>query len=263
MSKKLFLPLFFIRLLTSVYVESPFPHGLDFNQSKSIAVTSKALSPGFSLDSLSIQNNLLHEDLNYVLQCVLKVREGKVAAIVDTFSSEHTNWVWKIQEGDLPKNIVGQSRLDGGAVLTIFDYQKLRHSTDLFVASNILHEMVHAYITLYYRCDPFAARKDYPQIQAAWQRRNTFNYNDVQHREMERRFAGDIATALREYSKGVNLFVDDIVFSDLAWGGLNFWNNDKLSYDEKRRIHNRLLAELSNSQVGDEKPAGVAVFDRR
>src|SRR5687768_14731051 len=104
MSKQLFTVLFFFRLLIAVYAESPLPPGLDFKQSKSLAASSKVLGAGFSLDSLSIQNNLFHEDLNYVLQGVLKVREGKVAAIVDTFLSAHTNWVWKIQEGDLPKN---------------------------------------------------------------------------------------------------------------------------------------------------------------
>ncbi|HKH62374.1 MAG TPA: hypothetical protein VKA49_16140 [Flavitalea sp.] len=263
MLRQLSISVFFIRLIAAIYGGSASPGVPDLNQPETVAIISKEMNEVFSVDSLSIQNNLLHANLNNVLKIVLTTPEGKVAAIADTFSSVYTNWVWKIQEGVLPKNIIGQTRLDGDAVITIFDYAKLRHATDLFVASNILHEMMHAYLTLYYRCDPLAARKDYPKIQIAWQKRTAFNYNDAQHDEIERRFTGDIATALKAYSERVNLIVENTVFSDLAWGGLNFRNNDMLSDEEKERIHNRLLAELFNKQAGDEKPAGVSIAARR
>ena len=263
MLRQLSIPVFFIRFIAAIYLSSVSPRVHDLYRPDTVAILSKQTNEVFSVDSLSIQNNLLHGSLNNVLKIVLATREGKVAAIADTFSSVHTNWVWKIEEGVLPKNIIGQTKLDGDAVITVFDYTKLRHATDLFVASNILHEMMHAYLTLYYRCDPLAARKDYPKIQIAWQKRTTFNYNDVQHEEIEKRFTGDIATALKAYSERVNLIVENIVFSDLAWGGLNFRNNDLLTDEEKERIHHRLLAELFNKQFGEERPAGVPISARR
>ena len=263
MFRQLSIHVFFVRLMIVIYASSISSSATDLNYPEMVAINTKGLSEDFSFDSLSIQNNLLHGNLNDVLKIVLETREGKVAAIADTFSSVYTNWVWKIQEGVLPKNIIGQTRLDSDAVITVFDYEKLRHATDLLVASNILHEMMHAYLTLYYRCDPFAARKDYPKIQIAWQRRIGFNYNDVQHGEMEERFTGDIATALKAYCERVNLVVDTTVFSDLAWGGLDFLNNDKFTNEEKERIHNRLLAELFNRKVGQVKPAGVPIAARR
>ena len=263
MLKQFSISIFCLPLIAAIYVGNALPTFSISRQQSPVTAISKEVKTAFLFDSISIENQLLHRDLQNVLKSVLATREGKVAAIADTFSSVHTNWVWKVQEGELPKNIVGQSRLDGDAVITVFDYNKLRHATDLFVASNILHEMMHAYLTLYYRCDPYAARKEYPGIQTAWQKRRAFNYNDVQHEEIEKRFRADIAAALAGYSKLVNLNVDNSVLSDLAWGGLEFRNNDNLTQEDKVRIHARLLAELLNAEVGDERPAGVALTNRR
>ena len=263
MFKQFSISIFCLPLLAAIYVGNALPKFSISRQQSPVAAISKEVKTVFLFDSISIQDQLLHRDLQNVLKSVLATRQGKVAAIADTFSSIHTNWVWIVQEGELPKNIVGQSRLDGDAVITVFDYNKLRHATDLFAASNILHEMMHAYLTLYYRCDPYAARKEYPGIQTAWQKRRAFNYNDVQHEEIEKRFRADIAAALAAYSKLVNLNVDNSVLSDLAWGGLEFRNNDNLTQEDKVRIHARLLAELLNAEVGDERPAGVALISRR
>jgi hypothetical protein len=263
MLKQLYISILCMPLIAAIYEGNVLPKFSASKEQLAMTVIPIEVKTAFLFDSISIQNQLLHRDLQNVLKNVLATREGKVAAIADTFSSVHTNWVWRVREGELPKNIVGQSRLDGDAVITIFDYNKLRHATDLFVASNILHEMMHAYLTLYYRCDPLAARREDTKIQTAWQRRRAFNYNDVQHEEIEKRFRADIAIALKAYSKLVHLDVDNTIFSDLAWGGLEFRNNDNLTQEDKVRIHDRLLAELLNAEVGDERPAGVALISRR
>jgi hypothetical protein len=86
-------------LIAAIYTESVLPRAPHFRQPPMDTVISKEAKAALLFDSLSIHNQLLHQDLNEVLQRVLATREGKVAAIADAFSSVHTNWVWKIQGG--------------------------------------------------------------------------------------------------------------------------------------------------------------------
>ncbi len=71
---------------------------------------------------------------------------------------------------------------------------------------------------------------------------------------------GDISLALDEYAKIAGLDnIDEQIYTDLAWGGLDFENSAQLTMNVKQRIQNRLLAEQLNGQVGAEKPVGIQV----
>lgn len=203
-----------------------------------------------------IKDELGNKNLKQILADVLKIKEGKIGEIVSKFLGNTTYWVWIIDEDDLPENANGETQLMPDGVLTILDYHKLKIASNLSVARTIIHEMVHAYLTLYFRYDAENATRDYPAILNAWVTSTDPDYNEIQHDEIERSFIVEIALALDEYSGIVGLNdVDKYVYSDLAWGGLDFQNNTGLTREIKQRIENRLLAEQYNEPFGTEKPA--------
>lgn len=202
-----------------------------------------------------IKNELVDKNLKQILADVIKITKGKIGEIVSKFLSNTSHWVWIIGEDGLPKNVNGQTKLTFDGALTILDYDKLQNATNLSVARTIIHEMIHAYLTLYFKNDAGNASKDYPAILNAWVTSKAPDYNKIQHDEIERSFIVEIALALDEYSETVGLNnVDKYVYTDLAWGGLDFKNNIQLTADIKERIRNRLLAEQLNEAFGTEKP---------
>ncbi len=201
-----------------------------------------------------LQNNYLQQ----VLADVLEPKSSKVGEIIDKFLGANENWNWTLQESTLPANYNGTTQSLLGAVLTTLDGTKLTKATNLAVARTIIHELIHAYLTTYFEYDPVNAAKDYPQILRAWQAQKNPDYNEIQHDEIEKSFVEYIAIALKEYSENIGLSaIDDKVYSDLAWGGLDFKNNSRLSDEDKDRIQLRLSAEQLNMIFDDEAPVGI------
>ena len=179
--------------------------------------------------------------------------------IINLFTGANQNWNWTVQEGILPASYNGTTtQLLSGTVLTTLDGTKLTKATNLAVARTIIHELVHAYLTTYFRYDQVNASKDYPQILRAWQTQKNPDYNQIQHDEIEKSFVEYIAIALKEYSESIGLsYIDDTVYADLAWGGLDFNNNSRLSDEDKERIQLRLSAEQINMKFSEEAPVGI------
>ena len=156
----------------------------------------------------------------------------------------------------MPKNTNATTILMADGVLTTLDYNKLKGATKLSVARTIIHELVHAYLVLYFKFDGLSAIKEYPQIVAAWQAAPDPDLNDIHHTEMAVSFVDEMALALKEYGRSIGLNVDDSVYTDLAWGGLDFQNSGQLTAESKKRIQQRLNAELLNTTVFTTHPVG-------
>lgn len=211
-------------------------------------------------DTTGIKYELDHESLKEILQGVIKIKEGKIGEILNKFLSNTPNWTWIVSEGNLPDNVNGETELTSDGVVTILDFDKLEHATNLSIARTLIHEMLHAYLTLYFRYDPENANKDYPAILAAWITSKDLDYNKIQHDEIERSLLNNISSALDEYAKISGLKnIDEYIYTDLAWGGLDFQNSTQLTAYAKKRIQNRLLAEQLNKQFGTERPVGIKI----
>jgi len=203
-----------------------------------------------------IEDLLEHENLKEILSGLRMIHKGRIGAIMDSFSSANLNWVWKIREGSLPENVVAVTSMKGKDVETVLDSGKLEMSTNLFVASNLLHEMVHAYLCLYSRDNQVSACRDFPRVCAAWMNSRKFSLNSAHHEEMENYFIKDIAATLDVYSQNHHIEIDDEVCTDLAWGGLNILQSSHLSESDQQRILYRLAAELTNQVYGTVVPFG-------
>lgn len=210
-------------------------------------------------DTIGIKDKLRQKSLKQIFANVLQIKEGKIGAIIQKFQSNTPYWVWMVQEGTLPKNVNAKTQLTSEGTLTILDYDKLKKATNLSVARTIIHEMVHAYLTLFYRLDPVQARVDYPDIYIKWQINKNFDYDQLQHEEIENKFLDDFTAALKEYGSDTELNISDAVYADLAWGGLDFKNSNQLTEIAKERVQDRLIAEQLNRRSGTENPAGIKI----
>jgi hypothetical protein len=255
-----------IAALLLSFAFAPASMARNANEIKQAGYTSEKNTVTASRQIISITtgvvNDLYQESLQHILGNVLEIKSGKIGSIIQKFESNTPNWLWIVQEGLLPENNNGTTQLSEAGVTTILDFDKLQQATNLSIARTIIHEMVHAYLTLYFRFESINANKDYPQILEAWIQSEEQDYNKIQHDEIERSFVNDIALALVEYAATAGLTdVDEQVYTDLAWGGLDFQHNSQLTGTERERIQNRLVAEQLNKRSGTANPAGFKIVD--
>ncbi len=184
---------------------------------KEQAYVSDAVTVQTHSDVTGIKDELEDQSLKEILAGVLVIKEGKIEKIIK-FLSSTSHGIWIIREGALHESINGQTQLTASGVLTILDFDKLRDGTNISVARTVIHEMIHAYLTLYFRYDAINANRDYPAILNAWTTTKHPDYNKIQHDEIERSFISDISLALDEYAKiaGLNN-IDEQIYNDLAW----------------------------------------------
>ena len=222
-----------------------------------------------SLDNLladfdnRIQDSLEHQCLKDVLDTIKKIKEGKIAEIIQQFSGEVPNWRLTLKEGYAGgNNAQTDPFFTNGSISITFDYTKIGRGTDLAVARTMMHESVHAYLVAYFINDPTTAQKDYTQLFEDYITKKYPTWGDAQHEEMGRSFVDQIALALKQFGQKRGYNIDDQIYHDLAWGGLyNDYSGvaafNKLTPFEKERIRNRNAAENSNTTRDTEVPVGI------
>lgn len=206
---------------------------------------------------IRIRDGLRHESLKQILAGIKKLQEGRVGEIVRKFAGADSNWVWVVREATLPRHVNAVTDpMPIGAVTTL-NYSNLKGATRLSVARTLIHELVHAYLLLHFRYEGLEAIEAYPRMAAAYRAVVPApNLNEVHHREMAVSFVNEIAIALREYGRGIGLKVDDSVYWDMAWGGLDFPKNNQLAEENKVRIQQRLHVEQFGIPVYSMYPVG-------
>ncbi|TDS11753.1 hypothetical protein B0I21_10796 [Sphingobacterium paludis] len=121
----------------------------------------------------------------------------------------------------------------------------IAHVPDIAIVATMLHEAIHAYLLVYDKNDPSAAKLKYPELFTNYQK-NERNFNKTHHTIMARDFISDLAKALKSFGEANKYDIDKQVYDDLAWKGLT--NGDaegfnSLSETDKYRINRRILAE--------------------
>lgn len=259
--KKLFIKITVVILLLASALSSRAGFISPFNDY--VNVDSKIVTSEDDVAAYSggIEDDLVHEGLKQILAGITTLKTGKIGVIIKIFLGNTVNWNWVVSEGTLPKNVNGMTQLASDGAITTVDYDKLKGATNLSVARTIIHEMIHAYLLLYFQNDNINASKDYPEIVIAWQASKKPDYNKIQHAEIEKSFVEDIAESLNEFGQMAGLIsVDESVYNDLAWGGLDFESNALLTDSEKERIQYRLSAEQLNTAFDTQTPVGTGLF---
>lgn len=194
-----------------------------------------------------IEDDLENKVPKEILTNVLNLEQGKVGEIINKFPINSDTWTWRIQQGTLADNINAVTRLANGTAVTTLDYKKLKYASNLSIARTIIHELVHAYLLLYFNYETVKATEEYPGIVKAWYAASEPDYNAIQHEEMAVSLVDDIALALKEYSENLNLSFDNSIYFDLAWGGLDYQNNSEFTEADKKRIKLRLVSAQLNA----------------
>lgn len=132
-----------------------------------------------SIERNNIQNNLEHESIAQIFNSVINLKEGNIAKLLNQFSGNNSNWMWTVQESKLPENINAVTISTSDGMVTTFDYNKLSKATRLAAARTIIHEMLHAYLTLYFEYDALNAQEEFPMIVLAWNTSVKPDYNYI------------------------------------------------------------------------------------
>lgn len=197
-----------------------------------------------------------------ILGSIKNLSNGSVGQIIQKFAGTVPGYNWEVKDGTLTGGInANTSQLYNsatGTVTTIFDGSKFTNASDLSITRTILHESVHAYLVVYFRTDPLAASKSYPQLLQDYQQLQ--DANAAHHIEMTRSFVNDIAVALEEYgiSKGYNL--SSQFYQDMAWAGITRTSAfQSLSQTDQDRIIDTILIELTgnDSQGNSQSQKGT------
>lgn len=189
------------------------------------ATTSKANFLIDKWENSKIDDTELNKCMQPVVAALKDITNGSLGQIIQKFSGDTPGFNWKLKDGQLPadQNAFTSSLYDRttGTITTTFDGRKFKKSTDLAVARTILHEAIHAYLTVYFKVDPSSATISFPQLVDDF-KKNSFNgnLNSVQHAEFVRNFISQIALALEDFGKSKGYDLSKQFYEDLAWGGL-------------------------------------------
>jgi hypothetical protein len=135
-----------------------------------------------------------------------------------------------------------------GTISTTFDSQAWLNATELSWARTILHESIHAYLSVYFSSDPKNFVLTYSQMVQDWG--TLQNWNDVHHEEFARSLVNQIANSLEEYavSKGYNL--PRQFYEDMSWSGLQSTSTfQNLPASDQKRILDVIAVELTGADT--------------
>lgn len=198
-----------------------------------------------------------------------KLKNTTVCDITNVLTKLGANTIYnvKIQSGNsggFPANTVRNGINDYTVTVSNDHYTS---STDLFKASNILHEVIHAFFMSL--IDDYTASQNpsvFNEFPALFQKFVDTKYpgskEDAHHEEMANFYVDAIGAALQEFQTGVALpngVKPNQLYTDLAWGGLShapiydkyFFNKPQ----EKSRIENRYSCESNGGTAGSGTPS--------
>jgi len=120
----------------------------------------------------------------------------------------------------------------------------LVNASDLAVATVLLHEIIHAYLTVklgYFYND---IEKTYPALVAEFY--STRDWNGATHNEMTKSFVNELGASLGRYGKQKGYILPDSFYKALAWGGLEKTDAyNSLTESEKANINLTLETEFN------------------
>lgn len=196
-----------------------------------------------------IDDTQLKPCMQTIVTDLKNLTQGSVGQIIQKFAGSTPGWNWEVKDGSLSGG-TGQTdppalyNKTTGTVTTIFDSQAWLNATDLSWARTILHESVHAYLTVYFATDQQNFIRTYSQMVQDWG--TLQNWDAVHHEEFARSLVTAIADALQTYgiSKGYSLTRQ--FYEDMSWAGLQGTSTfTNLPATDQTRILDTIATELT------------------
>lgn len=211
--------------------------------------------------NMKIDDTDLPDCIKSILSSLKKISGNSVADIIQKFSGEVPSYNWKLKTVEFSSNYIFGSTNNynvythtASTFINFNDHLK-NHSSDLAIAKTILHEAVHAELSVRFAKDYPNVKKEYPELFNWWKKKKDQNY--AQHDVVFPDLVKDIAESLKQYGESRGYILDEQVYKDLAWGGLEGTDAFKgLDPNDQRRIINRIKAEALNEINGSIKQEG-------
>jgi hypothetical protein len=192
-----------------------------------------------------------------VFDAIKNTTNNDFAKVFAKLGADNTIYNTKIVSDVAPNNAPAQTVWNTPYNYTIYVSTNYAGKTKLFIASAILHEVVHAYFMSLF--DDFHNGtpnnlNSYDDFGILFQKYVDGTYpgsSDVAHHEqMANSYVNTIASSLQEFQPGL----PQQVYEDLAWGGLQaapiFSIKFPVGSDDRSRIINRYTAESIGSSYG-------------
>lgn len=201
--------------------------------------------------------------LDSIVNNLQTLQTGKLAEIIQQFAGNNPipeNYNWNITTGScitVEATACTTPFITNGSVTTTINSEGYPNATELSMARTIMHEAFHAYLVSVYRYRNID--KSYVNLMNQYASEYNDNPNDIHHQVFTLiNVVGSISTALMEYGANNGYNLTQQFCDDMAWAGLQgtaAYNN--LPLEQRMRIENTLLAELTNTNVNGTLPQGT------
>jgi len=188
--------------------------------------------------------------------------------IANIFTKLGANTVYNVtivsgNAGNAPATTIPESPNNYKVIL---NNERYTSSTQLYKASNLLHEITHAFfmslVDDYNSSENPAVFNEFPILfQKYVDTKYPGGKADAQHEEMANTYVESIGAALQEFQTGVSVSSGekpDQIYTDLAWGGLSaapiYGKKFPEGTAERLRIENRLASEQTGYTIGAGTP---------
>lgn len=200
-------------------------------------------------EATKINDTQLKPCMQSIVTDLKNITQGSVGQIIQKFSGTTPGWNWELKDGSLsggtgqtdPPALYNQTT---GTVTTTFDSQAWLNATDLSWARTILHESVHAYLSVYFATDQQNFIRTYSQMVQDWG--TLQNWDAVHHEEFARSLVTAIADALQSYGTSKGYSLTRQFYEDMSWAGLQGTSTFKnLPAADQTRILDTIAVELT------------------
>jgi hypothetical protein len=206
-----------------------------------------------------IDSTLLKPCMQKILSDLKRLTQGSIGQIIQKFSGNVPDYNWEMTDGALNGSVAetnppGLYNKTTRTIKTTFDSQAWLNATELSWARTILHESVHANLSVYFATDAAKFISTYPQMVQDYG--TLKNWNAVHHEEFARSVVNTIADALENYGKNKGYNLSRQFYEDMSWAGLQATSTFKnLPQSDQSRILDVIAIEISGKDIqGNTKP---------
>lgn len=203
-----------------------------------------------------IDDTSLKPCMKTILSDLKNLKNGSIGQIIQKFSGDTPGYNWQVKDSTLQGQTGSTSppakyNKEKQTITTKFDSQAWKNATDLSWARTILHESIHAYLSVYFATNRKGLTSSYPQMVQDWGKFN--NWESVHHEEFARSLVNEIANSLEEFGKTKGYDLPHQFYEDMSWGGLQDTNTfTSLPEADKTRIRNTNIKELTKQDLNGD-----------
>ena len=212
--------------------------------------------------STEISGKNLKPCLQNIQKDLEKLTRGPIGQILQRLSRGISGYNWVLRDdslkGGTAQTLITSYKSSARSITTTFDSQAWPDATELSWARTILHEALHAYLSLEFYTHKAEFIRKYPVMM------QDFNilheWDAVHHEEFARSFVFSIAYSLEEYGKMKGYLLPKQFYQDMSWAGLKDTAAfKKLPEADQARILDTIRAELTGKDCAGnfKSPVGL------